>query len=119
MEDTREKMLEALLELHNDTAPLKPSARRSRPPIEQRPSQEALLPNARVSATYGSESVPSNNEEESVVDDFLGDSETVSEIAPQTIETTSDPKGTENGAHSGTGGKGARKSRKGKPLSIA
>jgi hypothetical protein len=118
MEDTREKMLEALREIHYLSLPKSPSARPrpTRPPIEQTPSQEQLLPNAKASSGYGS-SIPSTHEEESAVDQFLGESDrasTNSEIAPQTVESMDDPKGTEGG---GKGGKKSRKQKK--PLSIA
>lgn len=109
-------MLKALREIHHLSIPKSPSARRSRPALEQRPSQEALLPNAQVSAGYGTGAIPSNNEEESTVEDFLDSEDTThspSGIAPQTIETAKDPKGTE--------GKERRKTQdqKQKPLSIA
>ena len=134
MESTREKMLEALREIHYLAIPGTPSARPRnhpvRPSIEQRPSQERLLPDPNpksASSGYGS-SIPSTHEEESAVDQFLGDSDRAStisngnsEIAPQTVETIEDPKGTdtEGGKGKGGGGGGKRTRKQKKPLSIA
>lgn len=124
MEDTRTKMLEALREIHYLSIPETPSpsnrTRPSRPTIEQRPSQEQLLPKVPANGSgYGS-SIPSTHEEEAV-DQFLGDSDRASisttsnsEIVPQTVESMDDPKGIEGG-----GGKGGKRRKQKKPLSIA
>lgn len=111
-------MLEALRGLHLASSSKTPPARRSRPPIEQTPSQEALLPNAKVSAGYGS-GLRSTNEEETTVEDSLDSeelSQSPSDIAPQTIETVKNPTGTKG---AGEGRTRAQKKQKPKPLSIA
>lgn len=123
-------MLATLRELHHLPIPTKSKSKSAprRPPIEQTPSQEALLPQARISASsrggYGT--ATATNEEEPVVEDSLNhdegehEDEDESDLAPQTVENLDDPSGTGPGrTRSGQGKKSKGRNTRNSQLSIA